>query len=287
MEQRLVYEYAADGVRWARTTLRLGRDQPRLDIENRLSKPLTMTKESAFFAFPFAADDPTVRYEITGALTGDGLDHVPGAPQHMRAVRNWVSIADGDHAVAWATDEAPLVHPETIALPYAPFPDSTTPREPATVYSWVHNNVWDTNFPSQQGFTASVRYAVGVRRADERISPSGLGIRTAADLTQPVHGVLAAGPATAEPAPERSLVELDDDRVRLVSVSGAEGGVLLRLQSYAEEPVAVRVRVAVPVSAAWTATYLGDRRDELAVEGETVAVDLPRLGTAGLLLALG
>ncbi|MHA6616160.1 glycoside hydrolase family 38 N-terminal domain-containing protein [Pseudonocardia sp. DLS-67] len=287
VEQRLVYEYAADGVRWARTTLRLGRDQPRLDIENRLSKPLTMTKESAFFAFPFAAEDPTVRYEITGALTGDGLDHVPGAPQHMRAVRNWVSVADGDHAVAWVTDEAPLVHPETIALPYAPFPDSTAPREPATVYSWVHNNVWDTNFPSQQGFTASVSYAVGVRRGDERISASGLGVRTAAGLTQPVQGVLAAGPATAGPAPERSLLELDDDRVRLISVSGADGGVLLRLQSYAEEPVPVRARVGVPVTGAWTATYLGDRRAELVVDGDTVAVELPRLGTAAVQLTLG
>jgi hypothetical protein len=195
-----------------------------------------------------------------------------------------VSVADGEHAVAWVTDEAPLVHPETIALPYAPFPDSTTPREPATIYSWVHNNVWDTNFPSQQGFTASVNYAVGVRRAGERLSASGLGIRTAADLTQPVQGVLAAGPATAGPAPQRSLLELDDDRVRLVSVSGAEGGVLLRLQSYAEEPVVVRVRAGTPVSAAWTATYLGDRRDELEVRDGAVTVELPRLGTAGVLL---
>jgi hypothetical protein len=283
VEQRLVYEFAADGVRWARTTLRLGRDQARLDIENRLSKPTTMTKESAFFAFPFAADDPVVRYEITGALTGDGLDHVPGAPQHMRAIRNWVSVADGEHAVAWATDEAPLVHPQTIALPYAPFPDSTTPREPGTVYSWVHNNVWDTNFPSQQGFTASVRYAVGVRRAGESLSPSGLGIRTAADLTQPVHGVLATGPA-AEAVPERSLLSLDDDRVRLVSVSAAEGGVLLRLQSYAEEPVALRVRLRVPVAGAWTATYLGDRGEALAVDAGVVAVDLPRMGSVGVLL---
>jgi hypothetical protein len=290
VEQRLVYEFAADGVRWARTTLRLGRDQARLDIENRLSKPATMTKESAFFAFPFAASDPTVRYEITGALTGDGLEHVPGAPQHMRAVRNWVSVADGEHAVAWATDEAPLVHPETIALPYAPFPDSTSPREPATLYSWVHNNVWDTNFPSQQGFEASVTYAVGVRRAGEQLSASGLGIRTAADLTQPVHGVLATGPAESDPTPERSLVQLDDDRVRLISVSrpepGEDGAVLLRLQSYAEEPVTLHVRAGVAVAQAATATFLGDRLDELQIAGDAVTVDLPRLGTIGVLLVL-
>lgn len=287
-EQTLVYEYGADGVRWGRTTLRLRRDQPRLDIENRLSKPTTMTKESAFFAFPFAAADPVVRYEISGGLTGDGLEHVPGAPQHMRAVRNWVSVEDGADAVAWVTDEAPLVHPQTIALPYAPFPDSTSPREPATVYSWVHNNVWDTNFPSQQGFEASFHYAVGVRRAGEELSSAGLGIRTAEDTVVPVQGVLATGPAVPDPTPEQQLLRLGDDRVRLVAVSGAEPGtVLVRLQSFADEAVAVPVEIGVPVTGAASATFLGDRLAELPVSGGVVTAEIPRLGTAALLLQVG
>jgi hypothetical protein len=61
-------------------------------------------------------------------------------------------------------------------------------------------------------------------------------------------------------APERSLLQLDDDRVRLVSVSrpepGPDGAVLLRLQSYAEERL-VRVRLGRPVAGAWTAMILG------------------------------
>jgi hypothetical protein len=286
-EQRLVYEFGGDGVRWGRTTVALRHDQPRLDIENRLSKPTTMTKESAFFAFPFAAESPVVRYEISGGLTGDGLEHVPGAPQHMRAVRNWVSVEDGEHAVAWVTDEAPLVHPQTIALPYAPFPDSTSPREPATVYSWVHNNVWDTNFPSQQGFTASFHYAVGVRRAGEELSAAGLGIRTAEDTVIPVQGVLATGRAVPDPTPEQQLLRVRDDRVRLIAVSGQESGeVLLRLQSFADEPVAVPVEIGVPVEGAATATFLGDRIAELPVGNGGLTVEIPRLGTAAVLLRL-
>jgi hypothetical protein len=63
--------------------------------------------------------------------------------------------------------------------------------------------------------------------------------------------------------------------------------VLLRLQSYAEEPVAVRVRVRVPVTGAWAATYLGDRGAELPISDGVVTVDLPRMGSVAVALALG
>lgn len=286
--QQLCYEFAADGVRWARITVGLDRDARHVRIENRLSKPNTMTKESAFFAFPFAVADPAVRYEITGAVTGDEFEHVPGAPQHMRAVRNWVTLAGADHAIAWATRDAPLVHPETIALPYAPFPDSTAPREPATLYSWVHNNIWDTNFPSQQGFEASFCYAVGITDPQRPESTEALGIRTAGALTTPLLGVVSTAPAQEEAAAEQSLLTVDDDRVHIISISGAEGGndhgVLIRLQSFADEPVTTTLRPAFPVAAAEQTTYLGDVLSDVECVGGAVMITLPRLGTPAVRL---
>lgn len=288
-EERLVYESVADGVRWLRVTLRLPRDGAVLLIENRLSKPATMTKESAFIAFPFNLREPQVRYEITGALTGTGIEHVPGAPQHMRAVRSWVSFDGPDGAVAWATREAPLVHPEVIALPYTPFPDSTAPREPATVYSWVHNNIWDTNFPPEQGFEMSFCYAVGVARAGERTSTAALAMRTAAELTSPLMGVFATGAPASDAPSAHSLLELDDDRVRVVSMVSTDDEpdqVLVRLQSFAEEPVRVRLRPRFAVAAAATATYLGEPVNSVPVLDGEVEVPVPRLGSVALRLGL-
>lgn len=291
VEERLTYEFAADGVDWVRVTLRLPRGSNRLEIENRLSKPATMTKESAFFAFPFAVSEPRVRYEITGGMTGTGMEEVPGAPEHMRAVREWVSFEDGDLAVAWATADAPLVHPEVVALPYAPFPESMSPRQPGTVYSWVHNNVWDTNFPVQQAFETTFRYAVGVRPAGGSPSAAALSMQTATELTHPLVGVLATGgengTSAAKPA-EWSMAEVEDERVRLVSMAAAEGAgegaYLLKLQSYAEEAASVRVRLGLPVTDAAEATYQGDRIKALEVKDEGVTVSLPPQGVVAVLL---
>ncbi|MCQ8193065.1 glycoside hydrolase family 38 N-terminal domain-containing protein [Streptomyces rugosispiralis] len=284
--RRLTYEYAADGVHRARTTVSLGRDDAHLVIDNRFDKPATMTKESAYLAFPFALTRPTVHYEITGALTGTGLAHVPGAPQHMRAVRSFVSLTDDGGPVAWITRDAPLVEPETIALPYAPFPDSTSPRQPGTVYSWVHNNLWDTNFPSQQAFHTTFRYAVGVRRPGETIDADALALRTAYEVDHPLIGVPAHGAPDADRPAELALLSVDDARVAVrdaAPVPGDDGvDLLVRLQSFATEPGTVRLRCGFPVAAAERATYLGDPDGPATLDGDDILVSIPRLGTTAV-----
>ncbi|MFD1718948.1 glycoside hydrolase family 38 C-terminal domain-containing protein [Georgenia deserti] len=286
LSEELTYEFAADGADWVRVRLCLSRHSGVLEIENRISKPATMTKESAFFAFPFAMAQPRTRFEITGGLTGPDLPEVPGAPRHMRAVREWVTFEEDDLAIAWATADAPLVHPEVVALPYAPFPESMSPRQPGTVYSWVHNNVWDTNFPVQQAFETSFRYAIGVRRAGERISSPGLAIRTAAELSHPVIGVLATGGReTVRPDSEWSLLTVEDDRVRLVAVEAVgPGSHLIKLQSFAEESIRARLRPGVAVSHATLATFLGDRLEPLVVSDTAIDVPVPALGAVGVVV---
>ncbi|KJQ55621.1 glycoside hydrolase family 38 C-terminal domain-containing protein [Microbacterium sp. SA39] len=280
VEQRLVYEYAADGVDSVQVTLRLRHGDPTLLIENRVSKPVTRVKESGYFAFPFAADEPSVRFEVSGGVTGDGIAHIPGAPQHMRAIRNWVSVVDAADAVAWATKDAPLVQTGSIALPYSPFPASTSPHEPGTVFSWFHNNVWDTNFPIEQGFTATFSYAVGVR-ANAEESAEALAVRTASAVARPLLSIPAAGRGT--PVSEASFVRMDDDRVALIGIGATdeEGWTRLRLQSFADEAVPLRIQVE-GADAARRTTLLGDVLGDVAVDGAAIRLDLAPFETAGV-----
>jgi hypothetical protein len=274
VEERLVYEFSADGVDSIRVTLRLRHGEPRLHIENRIVKPATRTKESGYFAFPFASDDPIVHFEVSGGVTGDGIAHIPGAPQHMRAIRNWVSIQDHDDVVVWSTKDAPLVQVGSIAVPYSPFPASTSPVEPGTIFSWIHNNVWDTNFPIEQAFTATFSYAVGVRGDDADSSVEAIAMSTTAGLVHPVAVTEARGADTFPSRSELSLLTIDDDRLQLVSVvPGDEPSVsVLRLQSFASTETRATLAFDLAVQEAWTSTYLGDRRDTLEVDGGRVRV---------------
>jgi hypothetical protein len=283
LEQRLVYEYQATGANWVRVTLRLRRGEPRLLIENRLSKPSRLVKESAYFAFPFAGDDARLRFEVSGGMTGDGLPHIPGAPQHMRGIRDWVLVESGHDAVAWVTRDAPLIEPHTIAVPYAPFPASTSPSEPGTVYSWVHNNVWDTNFPIEQEFDANFAYAIGVRAsADE--TPAELALRTAADLVHPLRATRATGRGGTDSAAQGALT-ISDPRVQLVAVvEGDDGDTIIRLQSFADESVNVELVLPGHVGRAVRSTYLGDELGDLEQDGTTVRLPLHRFESAAIKL---
>jgi hypothetical protein len=284
--QTLVYECAPAGTRRLRTTLRLPHDAARLDIENRLDKTATLTKESAFFAFPFALDDPTVHTEATGGVLGTDRETVPGSAAHMRAVRRWISLSDGTHHAALATADAPLVQLGGIAIPYVPYPQSLPQEEPATVFSWVHNNIWDTNFPAQQAFDHVFRYSVGFTTGDEH--PSVHAARVAAVTGHPLVPVRARATTGAPSPAQTQFLTLDDPRVRLVGLTvPAEGQLLVRLQSVADTPVTCRLRTPFPVDRAARTTYLGGTPRDLAPEPDgAIPAGLPALGTTAVLLHL-
>ncbi|OIJ90438.1 glycoside hydrolase family 38 C-terminal domain-containing protein [Streptomyces colonosanans] len=280
--ETLTYETRPAGANRLRTTLTLPRGVARLDIENRLDKDATLRKESAYFVFPFAFDEPVVRMEASGGATGTGLPVIPGSARHMRALRRWMTVEQDGLTVAWSTQDAPLVQFGNIALPYAPFPKTLGHDEPATVFSWIHNNLWDTNFPSEQGFEFTFRYSVACAPAE---TAAGLGPRTAAAWSRPLHAVRARGAVSDAAAETLAFAELGDPRVRLVGATTPEPGgrVLLRLQSFAEEPVVCPVRVGFPVVAAHRADYLGSAVDELPLDGGEVTIDVPALGTTAVL----
>ena len=142
------------------TTLRLAAGADFLDISNRVAKQYTADKESGFFAFPFAVDRPTVRYEVSGSVAGSDLPVVPGGAEYMHAVRDWVTLHADGRAATLVTQDAPLVQIGDIALPFAPFPGTLKTPEPGTVFSWIHNNIWDTNYPLRSG----IRHGIPIRR---------------------------------------------------------------------------------------------------------------------------
>jgi Glycosyl hydrolases family 38 N-terminal domain len=214
---------------WAETTLRVVRGVARLDIAVRLTKTPTTEKESVFVVFPFALEEASVRYELTGGVGGGA--RVPGGAEHMHAIRHWVELGD----LAWATLEAPLVQLGNIFLPYPPYPETVDRAGGGFVASWVMNNVWDTNFPRAQGGEARFSYCVAVDS----------GVATADALTRPLVGVRGA---TRKP-PVGALCEVAAPGVEVVLV---EPGPVVHLQSYVDSPVEARVgsaRVTVPAQA--------------------------------------
>ncbi|MBF8188635.1 hypothetical protein ITP53_23480 [Nonomuraea sp. K274] len=257
--EKLVVELRGKGVDWLRTTIELHNGVPRLDLTYQLAKQGTPAKEAVFLAFPFAAG-PATAWELTGGVGGPDVPRVPGSAEYMLPIRHWIAFEDPELTIAWATLEAPLVQLGTIHMPYAPFPP-TLDQEDGTVYSWALNNIWDTNFPSQQQGETTFRYSVMSARAGGR----RLGAAVASGLTEPFVGALITG----SPGATETYVSVDHPDVLLTSIGRSGDERVVRLQSLAAEPVEV------------TVTMPGLRAArELDVVDESVKVRVPACGVA-------
>ena len=64
----------------------------RIDIMNYFSKEQTYAKEAVYFAFPFAARKPTVRYEVPCGIVNANRDMLPGACLDWFTVQHFVEL---------------------------------------------------------------------------------------------------------------------------------------------------------------------------------------------------
>lgn len=286
VKEWVTIESQAPGSSWIRTTYTLNKYADRLDINNRIYKEATMTKESGYFAFPFALENPVTRVELSGGMSGSDLPLVPGSALHMRAARRWVSFEDKDIAVALALQDAPLIQLGGIALPYAPFPPSMGEPEPATIYSWVYNNIWDTNFPSQQGFEMNFRYSVGAAKSTGSGSGPALGARVAVGQSRRLRSAMATG-SNNQLLKEENLLTVDDSRVRVIGLTSPKPGyILIRLQSFAEEKLVVKLKLHNKFTNPFSATLLGEELSPLKNTNGLVEAPIDKTAVAGVLVKL-
>jgi hypothetical protein len=275
--ERVTVRAVGEGVEFVETTYTLLRGVRRLDIVNRIHKIGTPEKESVYFAFPFGVEEPAIEYEVTGGVDSPQAPRVPGSADHMRAIRHWLTLENAGTKVAWATLEAPLIHLGDLRIPYAPFPRTLDPRDahPATVFSWALNNIWDTNFPPQQGGEMEFRYAVST---GDDVGARELGMRTAAALSSPLIGILNA-PEGGSSLPERgSFCSVDHPGVEVVALAPSRRGhgLAVMLQSLASETVETHVSFPLwSVRRALLGSHLEREMREAPVEGGTVRCELP------------
>jgi hypothetical protein len=245
--ERMTLRYEGDGADWLETTITLPHGVARLHVSNRFHKPSNMEKESVYYAFPFALEKPEITFEVTGGFTSPTSPHVPGSAQHFRAIRRWITLSDrGKQTLAWSAADAPLVQMGNIHLPYAPFPTTIDTHEgtDATIYSWALNNIWDTNFPPQQGGEMTFRYVIASGQGEDSME---LGADTGESASTPLLGMIAPlGDPGIGTMPDRaSFVEVADARVKVSHLAPTRSGqgINVILESHAAEPVETTIHI--------------------------------------------
>ncbi len=140
----------------AKCEIRLYNQEKKIEFYYSMRKLAVTDPEGVYVAFPFRLDEGKLVYEVAGGTVVAGKEQIPGSASDWQGIQNFVAVRNDSAQIVFVSPEIPLVQLGEINLgkfrkldgsdPGSQFPVSNS------IYSWVLNNYWTTNFlASQQG----------------------------------------------------------------------------------------------------------------------------------------
>jgi alpha-mannosidase len=137
--------------------VRLFDGEKKVEFTANLTKTETFQKEGAYFAFPFAIDHPRFLFEVQNGWIDPAKDMLPGAGKEWFSVQHWICTEGDGIAAAVMPLDAGLATLGDINR--GSWPEQFGDRK-GSVFSYVMNNYWPTNYRAGQGGAFCFRYVV-------------------------------------------------------------------------------------------------------------------------------
>ena len=253
-------------------------DLKRIDIVNRFTKEQTYAKEAVYFAFPFAAQKPTFRYEAPAAIVNANRDMLPGACLDWFTVQHFVEVEGRDATIAWATPDAPLVCFQDINRGKW---QTQLPLTNGHLYSYVMNNYWHTNYLAGQGGDYTFRFSITSRPKSDNAASARFGWAASNPLLGVVVQANPQGPLSEEPT---SLIAVDEPGVIVIGVKQADEGhgLVVRLWEVTGQATTAHLRLDkhLPVAKAVACNLVEEPQKALEIQGGVISVPVRGSGLA-------
>ena len=189
-------------------------------------------KESVNFAFPFKVPQGVVHLDIPFGLVRPEVDQIPGSCKNWFTVNRSVDVDNRDYGITWVTLDAPLLQVGGITANLLGSQNNPSVwrnkvERTQTVYSWVMNNHWGTNYRAYQEGPVVFRYVI---RPHRRSAPDE-NTRFTTGFSEPLIAARAGGRAfdsqLLRVEPEGVLVTAmkpsDDGKAVIIRLFGASG----------------------------------------------------------------
>ncbi len=230
---------AAPGARYLVREVRVMAGMDRVDIMNKVWKRPVREKEGVHFAFPFSVEGGQVRFDTAWAVVTPETVQLPGANKNFLSVQRWVDVSNTSHGITLTTSDAPLIElgglwGNLIGSQTNPeaWLEKLTPTQ--TIYSWVMNNHWHTNYRADQEGEVTFRYSLRAHDAYDSAAATRFGVEASSPLIV----------APAAPGKRLSLpfgVQAEGAIVTALKPSDIGRGWILRLYAASGQDEKVRI----------------------------------------------
>jgi hypothetical protein len=272
----LVIDSDAPGCKTLSREIRVVDGLNHVEIINTVDKLPVRAKEGLHFGWGFQVPAGIVRMDVGWAQVRPEVDQIPAACKNWFSVQRWVDISNERFGVTWSPIDAPLVEIGGITAnlvgsqtDYRAWIQHLKPSQ--TLYSWVMNNHWHTNYRAEQEGTTVFRYYI---RAHKAFTPDDAA-RFGVSCSQPLLAVKASGPAVS-----KSRLKLSSDGVLISAFKPSDDGkgLIIRLFGASGKPEQVRLSWSHPAPEhLWLSDTSENPKQELRNE-----VDVPAWGIVTL-----
>ncbi len=271
--------------------IRLFDQTKKIEFVEDVDKTDVDTKEGVYFAFPFAMDHPEFQYEIQNGVVNPAKDMYPGAGHEWFPVQHWVALQQNGLSVGLLPLDAALTTFGDINR--GQWPEQFSDRG-GTVFSYIMNNYWDTNYRAGQGGNFTFHYVLTSSSATnapalsrlgwEEITPLEADIVTTQDKTlspsevkdqsgtpaQAAGGTAPSGASCILDPKTDSFLNVDDPNVLFEAWKPSEdgNGTILRFLDLGGEQRTVNVRLPLfHVDQAWHTNAVEEDEQSLSLSG--------------------
>jgi len=211
----LLIESDAPGCHGLSREVRLVSGMDRVDIINIIDKQKIYKQEAVHLAFAFNVPKGIMRMDTPWAVVQPEVDQLDGACKNYFTVQRWVDVSNKDYGVTWATIDAPLVEVGAITNDPCGGVGWIKKLEPSTtLYSYVMNNYWETNYKAGQEGPTTFRYSVMPHRRFD----SGNASKFAVEQSQS----LIAVPVDKNTSVRSSVLRLEPSNVIVTAFKPSE-----------------------------------------------------------------
>jgi hypothetical protein len=161
----IAFDGYAQGCNKIHTEITLYNNGDRIEIANTIDKKAVREKESIHYAFPFNISNATERFNTGwGGIFEPGVNQLKGANQDYYSVQQWCDVSNQHRGVSILLNDVNLIEPGEMVDERHNKQEvkewKTLPNSNPTLFSYVMNNYWHTNYKADQDGEVTIHYTL-------------------------------------------------------------------------------------------------------------------------------
>lgn len=182
---QLKLTYSLEGSSLAEVEFKFYNDVPIIDLRFILNKDSCWEPENVYLSLPFSNTDRTAWIDKGGAIIRPQIDGLPNACASFYSLQNGVVWSEDEFGVGVVMLDNPLIRMGDLENTKPLLCSDKKATSQGSVWAWVLNNFWETNFKATIGGFHEFRFRLtsgkvfcDEKKAFSRLSQLGLSVPT-------------------------------------------------------------------------------------------------------------